>query len=181
MTRAYPEATGDVVRHVVVPEVLALDLALLSGTTPAIQLDSGDWLWSKGNPPTKMFPANAYSGIDVQPSTTGGVWFISGDSNQTEMSLAGIRVTGFCQPVQTSFSDTNAFQAGCRTEFGDQLNTESFGEPKPYVGLRADGPYLTLQSRGRSRNPSTLLCAPTLDQRLRLGASPRRDLGYWSG
>jgi len=97
MTRTYSVTFGDAQRSIVA-NVSAVDLSIMARLSRATQLSVGNKIWSKGLPPSVMFPQNTYTGDPlgwVDPK-----WlFLTGDSFASEMRLAGVLVGGYCEII----------------------------------------------------------------------------------
>jgi len=75
----------------------------------------------------EQFPRNAYAEHGVNSSKHSSAWFLTGDSQGSEMSISGIRVLGGCEAWET-FIEPSRFLDHCTTEFGAGLKQDSVGE-----------------------------------------------------
>jgi len=127
LSRAYHVTTCEVERQIMVSGVSMVDLDALESVGDRSrklrrQMVYGNDAWSRGMAPRLQYPDNIYAEVGVQITSNGGTWFITGSTNKTIMSLAGIRVAGGCEFVQPN---NKTFRDLCGAAFGYEHSSTS--------------------------------------------------------
>jgi len=127
LTCAYPVVTGNV-NHQIVATVSVFDLsAVVDEDVARSQRMLAYNIWQTGKPVADQFLRNAYAEHGVNSSEHSGAWFLTGDSQGSEMPISGIRVLGGCEAWKT-FIEPSRRLDHCTTEFGAGLKQDSVGE-----------------------------------------------------